>query len=169
MTQRITDPLASLELREAAQPSDIRSVGELVTSTGFFSAAEIAVALELVTERLERGDSSTYQFAFAEAAGVLVSYACYGEIPCTVGSYDLYWIAVAPDWQGKGLGSAMLAYVETLIAASGGRRIYIETSSRIQYAPTRAFYGRNGYREAAVLEDYYAPGDAKHVFQKFLG
>ena len=35
---------------------------------------------------------------------VVVGYACYGPIACTVASYDLYWIAVDPQFQRHGIG-----------------------------------------------------------------
>jgi hypothetical protein len=46
--------------------------------------------------------------------------------------------------------------------------VYVETSSRDQYEPTRRFYLKCGYRVDAVLEDFYAPGDGKVIFVKAL-
>jgi hypothetical protein len=46
--------------------------------------------------------------------------------------------------------------------------MYVDTSGRAQYAPTRAFYEHMGYERAAVLEDFYAPGDAKVIYSKIL-
>ena len=48
------------------------------------------------------------------------------------------------------------------------RRIYVETSTRPQYEPTRGFYRSRGYRLTAELPDYYAPGDGKATFVKVL-
>ncbi len=60
------------------------------------------------------------------------------------------------------------SHYENLIFRRGGRRIYIETSSRPQYEATRAFYRAQGYREEACLEDFYAPGDGKIIYTKSL-
>ena len=46
--------------------------------------------------------------------------------------------------------------------------MYIETSNRAKYAPTRGFYLHCDYREVAVFDDFYAPGDAKVVYRKEL-
>jgi ribosomal protein S18 acetylase RimI-like enzyme len=62
----------------------------------------------------------------------------------------------------------LLARSESLIRRGGGRRIYIDTSSRPQYEATRAFYRAQGYREEACLEDFYAPGDGKIIYTKAL-
>lgn len=153
--------------RETVEPSDARRVRELVAATGFFHADEVAVAEELVAERLRQGEASGYLFLLADdAAGNLAGYACYGPTPCTASSYDLYWIAVAPAQQKCGLGRELARRVEAAIHARGGTRIYAETSSRPQYASTRAFYLRLGYQLASLLDDFYAPGDGKATYVK---
>ena len=155
-------------LREQVGPADVDAVRALISATGFFSKEEEAIATELVQERLEKGAASGYEFVLADRDGELAGYSCYGLIPCSTVSWDLYWIAVAPTSQGTGLGRRILALTEQRIAEAGGLACYAETSGRPQYAPTRAFYDRTGYATGAVFEDFYGPGDAKYVFVKRL-
>ncbi|MGB8719232.1 MAG: GNAT family N-acetyltransferase, partial [Desulfobacterales bacterium] len=154
--------------RDTIVPEDGRRVRRLVEVTGFFHPDEVAVAEELVVEGLEKGDASGYHFVMADHYGRLAGYACFGPIPCTAASYDLYWIAVHPDFQGRGLGRRLLAESERRIKAAGGSRIYVDTSQRVQYASTRAFYERCGYRLETVLKDFYAVGDGKAIYCKSL-
>ena len=116
----------------------------------------------------EDGGQRIYGFVFAEQQGAVVGYCCYGPIPCTLSSFDLYWIVVHPAAQGQGLGRRLLQRAEQRIAALAGARVYIETSGRPQYAPTQGFYLRCGYREAARLEQFYGPEDDKLVYCKVL-
>jgi len=156
-------------VRDTVRPADARAVAELVASTGFFSPEEQSIAVELVDEALARGDASGYHFLFADAEdGSLSGYTCFGPIPATAAGFDLYWIAVSPRAQRQGLGSALLRESETAIRRLGGNRVYIDTSGRAQYAPTRAFYESAGYAVAADLEDFYDQGDAKIIFCKRL-
>lgn len=158
-----------LAFRSELRADDPRRVERLTTATGFFSAVEVGVAVELVEERLNRGPASGYAFLFAEdRAGQVVGYTCFGPIPMTQDSHDLYWIVVNPIWQGRGIGKTLLARTEDLVLEAGGRRVYIETSARGQYASTRHFYLAAGYRQAALLEDFYAPGDGKLIYVKAL-
>lgn len=143
-------------------------IEQLLVATGFFNQEELAVALELVDDRLAGGDASHYRFLVAEAGGRPVGYGCWGAIGGTVASADLYWLAVHPEWQGHGVGRALVIALETWVAESGRTRVYVETSSRAQYVPTRAFYVLRGYELIAELEDYYAPGDGKVIYLKVL-
>jgi D-alanine-D-alanine ligase len=156
----------SLFFRKEVRPEDRPEVGRLVRATGFFSEEEADIAEELVEERLARGDASGYRFVFAEAGDRLLGYACFGPIPGSVHSFDLYWIAVDPGQQGRGVGRTLMAAAERIMAGDGARRIYADTSSRPQYEPTRAFYLACGYRKEAFLTDFYAPGDGKVIFVK---
>lgn len=154
--------------RDDLRESDCEEVRRIITSTGFFSQQEVEVAVELVVERLEKGIRSGYYFLFAEEAETLVGYSCFGPIACTISSYDLYWIAVQGNLRGRGLGRDILACTENTIAANGGNRVYVETSYRPQYNPTRHFYERCGYKAVALLQDFFAPGDDKVIYQKDL-
>jgi len=154
--------------RREAVASDAGAVEALVRATGVFSEAEVAVARELVEERLKRGAASGYEFLFVDDEEGLLGYACWGLIPCTRESYDLYWIAVRPDRHGGGVGRKILAEAEEEIRRSGGSRIYVETSTRAAYDPTRAFYERCGYTRAATLDDFYAPCDGKAIYLKVI-
>jgi acetoin utilization deacetylase AcuC-like enzyme/ribosomal protein S18 acetylase RimI-like enzyme len=160
--------LRGVVFRNEVVPEDGERVRRLVDITGFFHPEEVIVAKELVEERLKNGDASGYHFIMAEHYGRLVGYACFGPIPCTDFSYDLYWIAVHPDFQGRGLGRRLLVEAEGRIKAAGGRRIYVDTSQRVQYASTRAFYESRGYRLETVLKDFYAVGDGKAIYCKSL-
>jgi len=154
--------------REEPRLSDMDRVREIVVSSGFFSEAEIEVAVELVQERLNKGVESGYYFLFAEQDQKVAGYSCFGPIPCTVESYDIYWIAVQQELRRSGLGVEILKNVEERIREMGGKRIYVETSSRQQYRPTRSFYSRCGYRREATLENFYSSGDHKVIYLRVL-
>jgi D-alanine-D-alanine ligase len=157
-----------LTLRDEVRPSDRQAVRSILESSGFFYPAEVEVAVELVEERLAKGEASGYLFLFADGPQGTVGYTCFGPIALTQSSYDLFWIGVRQESRHQGLGRRLLVASEEAIRRRGGRRIYVETSSRQQYEPTRQFYMRCGYRVEAVLEQFYGPGDGKIVFVKVL-
>ena len=134
-----------------------------------FSEAEVALAVSLADDALARGaEASGHHFLFACRGERVLGYSCFGPIDGTTGSFDLYWIVTGAAGQGRGLGRRLLGETEARILASGGRRIYVETSGRRDYEPTRAFYERAGYAVEARLADFYAPGDDKWIYAKTL-
>jgi ribosomal protein S18 acetylase RimI-like enzyme len=157
-----------LEWRSVVTADDVDRVRSLVAGTGFFNAAEVELAADLVTERLTKGVRSGYDFVLAERGSVLVAFACYGLIYGTRDSFELYWIAVAPEEQRCGLGREAYARTEAAMREAGASHVYADTSSSDRYAPTRGFYQRLGFVEQAWLADFYAPGDGKIVYVKAL-
>ncbi|MFO8085237.1 MAG: GNAT family N-acetyltransferase [Desulfobacterales bacterium] len=160
--------LHGFKFRHEVREDDHKKIYKLLEITAFFSSEELKVATDLIEERLAKGSQSGYHFVIAEQYGQLGGFTCYGPTPCTAATYDLYWIAVHPDFQRRGLGKKLLKETEDLIKASGGARIYVDTSQRAQYASTRIFYENYGYRLEAVLDDFYSPGEGKAIYCKKL-
>lgn len=161
-------PPARVTYRSRPRASDSAALKRLVASTGAFHPEELVIAVELIDERLEHGARSGYSFVFADCGAEVVGYSAWGKVPLTTASYDLYWIAVAPAWQGTGVGRTLLRLTERAVARRGGAALYIETSARADYARTRRFYRAAGYERVARLADFYAPGDHKIVYCKRL-
>ncbi len=158
----------NLHYRQQIMPSDLDAISRIVESSGFFSPDEIALARELAAEKLTQGFTCTYQFLFAEDYDFILGYTCYGIIPATIGSYDLYWIAIDEQLRSQGFGKELMKETERIISSIYGRRIYAETSSRNQYKPTHNFYERCGYKKEAFLKDFYNEGDSKIIYVKTL-
>ncbi len=68
----------------------------------------------------------------------------------------------------KGVGQALLSYVEQTAAASGARVIVIETSDLPSLARARNFYLKHGYEERGRIPDFYATGESKIIFSRSL-
>jgi ribosomal protein S18 acetylase RimI-like enzyme len=146
---------------------DRTAVAEIIKEVGNFNEAEIACALELVDVYLGDPNQKDYRIVVAESAGGEVcGYACWGPAPLTKGTYDLYWIATHPGTQGRGVGRALMHYVEKQVHEEHGRLLILETSAKESYNRTVGFYRRLGYEEASRIRDFYDVGDDKLVFLK---
>lgn len=149
--------------RDWLLPGDAAAVRRMVAATGVFRPDEPPVAGEIVEIARRDGPAAGYSFLFAREEGdgedEFGGYVCYGPIPCALRRFDVYWIAVDPARQGRGLGGKLLREAATRMAAAGGRRLFLSTSGLARYDPTRRFYERLGGREAARVTDYYDDGD----------
>jgi ribosomal protein S18 acetylase RimI-like enzyme len=150
------------------QPGDRPEMERMLAATGCFNEADRALALELIDDALEKGERSDYRFICAEGKKRLAGYACFGKIPLTEASYDLYWIVVDPAAKGQGLGRRLLEAASEECLAQGGRHLYAETSSTPAYAAARAFYEATGFELVSQLTGFYAPGNDKLIYSKRL-
>lgn len=146
--------------------SDRDDILTLVRATEFFHPHELDVAAEVLDDALSDGPTGHYQSYAAEVEGTVAGWICFGATPCTEGTYDIYWLAVSPAHQRRGIGRRLLAAAERKIAVRAGHLAVVETSGRPQYDPSRTFYVSVGYRETTAIEDFYAPGDPKIILTK---
>ncbi len=160
--------LKTIRWRSEVQPEDVENVRRIIHSSGFFRDDELDVAVELVTETLEKGKESGYEFIFAEIEGETIAYSCFGLTPCSLISYELYWMATHQDFRNKGIGRLLMTETENKIKSLGGKAIYIETASKPMYIPTQNFYYKTDYQLIAQFENFYEMGDDKMTFRKII-
>jgi ribosomal protein S18 acetylase RimI-like enzyme len=154
---------------KGASPRHRDRVSEIVEATGIFRPDEADIALEVFDGAVEHPGVDYNALGAFDEDGQMVGFACFGPTPCTVGTWDLYWIAVDPGGHRQGVGRKLMDACEQRIAVGGGRLIVVETSSRTDYGPTRAFYEALGYSAAARVPGFYADGDDLVVYTKRLG
>lgn len=158
-----------MRVRDHLIATDRSAILRIVTAVGNFRPEEVAVAMELVDFGLSVDDRG-YHFAVALGeADEVWGYASFGHASMTDAVYDLYWIAVDPARQGRGVGGALLRAVERSVAARGGRMLLIETESGDGYAAARRLYSAAGFTEQARIRDYYYPGADKVIFGRSIG
>ncbi len=162
---RTSDTHLPIEIRRC-RAEDRQTVLSFLAATGFFRPDEIDVAREVLDAALADGPEGDYQSFVARVKQETTGWVCFGPTPCTLGTYDIYWIGVAPAWQGRGIGRALTAFAEQAISDRGGRLLVVETSSRETYRPTRQFYEGLGYREAGRITEFYGPGDHRVILVK---
>jgi GNAT superfamily N-acetyltransferase len=146
---------------------DKEAVLGLIRATGFFTAAEVDVAEELIDIYLGQPGQKDYDIVVVEDdSGRPAGYMTWGPTPLTEGTYDLYWMAVAPSEQGRGRGKELVRWLEAEVGRRDGRLIIIETSSQPKYRGTRQFYAGLGYGEVARVPDFYRAGDDRVIYAK---
>jgi GNAT superfamily N-acetyltransferase len=149
---------------------DRERVLDIVQATEMFTPDEVFFAREQVDIYLDQPHQRDYFLVVVEdASGRVVGYMSYGQTPLTDAGYDLYWMAVAPEEQGRGYGREIMLWLEKRVKEAGGRMILIETSSQPKYERTRRFYLNMDYREVSRIPDFYKPGDDRITYVKYFG
>jgi ribosomal protein S18 acetylase RimI-like enzyme len=155
-----------------AAASDLERIKEIAVSADMFSAEEADFFDDMVHGALD-GTLEGHQWLVVETTGggPVIGAAQFAPEPFADRMWNLYFIAVDPEHQGTGIGSAVMAHVESALERRGAaeaRTLVVETSSTDQYARTREFYARLGYDEEARIRQFYGPDDHKVVFWKSL-
>lgn len=150
-------------------PGDRPVLEQILASSGYFYDFEIEVALSLADETLANGqEKSGYYWIRLIEEGEVIGFANFGPNPSSVHSWDLYWMAIQEEYRNKHYGAVLLREAEARIRSLGCKVLWIETSGRPLYEPTRHFYLRNDYELEATMRDFYGPEDDKLVYRKVL-
>lgn len=154
--------ISILEIR----PPDRDALIRLCKQQKNFNAQEIEVAIEVIDDALNPAKND-YQVLKAQTAqGQVVGFICYGAIPLTDNRFDLYWIAVNPQYGRLGIGNLLLTAMAQRLKAFAPAYIYVDTSSTQGYDAARAFYEKNDYELVATLTHFYRDNDHKLIYRK---
>lgn len=149
------------------QPEDTPALLSLAEATGLFDA-DSSEELRKILGDYFNGDIHHNHFWITDDDMGLVGVAYYAPERMTQGTWNLYLIAIHPDHQGKGRGTALLRYVEQALREHGERLLLVETSGLDSFERTRAFYRKCGYEEEARVRDFYTTNEDKIVYRKLL-
>ncbi len=143
---------------------DIPNLKSVLDETGLFPSE----MLEEMLRGFLSDDLSEDLWLSCLDEGKVIGF-CYA-VPETMtdGTWNMLAIAVLPSRQGGGIGGAIVRQLEDELRKRGQRLLIVDTSGRDEFAPTRGFYRKNGYREEARIRDFWTAGDDKIVFSKSL-
>ena len=120
----------------------------------------------MISDYLTNEDSNDYWVTYDDGQPVAIAYCAPERM--TSGTWNLYLIAVHPDFQQGGRGGSILRHVEQKLAATGARILLIETSGLARFEGTREFYRKCGYEQEATIREFYQAGEDKIIFRKLL-
>lgn len=149
--------------------TDRDKIKNILVDTRNFNDDEITIAMELIDLYINEPNQKDYEiFVDEDESGTINGYVCVGPRPLTKGTYDLYWIAVNPNVQSKGIGSGLIAYIENYLKQKSVRLILIETSGKLSYEKERKFYEKNLYDKLVEIKDFYNVGDSLVIYGKYI-
>jgi ribosomal protein S18 acetylase RimI-like enzyme len=153
-----------MELRTQLRKADLPALAQMLRDVQVFTEEEVRCGVELAEQTLAGEDG--YHWVLAEEGESLLGVICYGSVPLTVGTWDLYWILRSPRAPSRGVAKVLLEACEADLRNHRGRLLVLNTSGTPAYQPARDFYLRNGFELSARLIEYYRPGDDLCIFTK---
>lgn len=156
-----------MKIREVAA-ADQKHVRRVLTATALFTPDEVEAAMMQVDSAIRAEAGRDYYVYVAEEAGAILAMISIGPSPKQPGVYDLYWIAVDPEAQGRGIGGLLIRFAESWTLNQGGQTLLIETWASESFARTRHFYEKYGYDEVNRIKDFHRRQHDKIVYSKQL-
>ena len=149
-------------------PDDSAALIALAVAAGMFAANETEALGKVLADYFGDKLDDGHVWVTDEEEGEPCGVAYYAPDLMADRTWYLYMIAVRPDCQRRGRGTALIQHVENALRSRSERLLLVETSGLPKYARARAFYAKCGFQQEARIRDFYAAGDDKIVFRKAL-
>lgn len=147
----------------SVKADDLPFLIDVVDTSGLFPGEMLT---EMVGNSLDDDSAQEYWLTYETENPIAVAY--FAPEKMTSGTWNLYLIAVHADYQGSGIGSQLMDYVESFLKSRGERILIVETSDLEEFALTRKFYQGLSYEKEAHIREFYDEGEGKVVFWKKL-
>ena len=148
---------------------DRATVIAMLQAANVFRAEEIVMAEEVFDDALCAGERGHYQSFVLTWEGNAIGWICFGAIPGTLSSHDIYWLVIHPHFMRRGFGSTLISFATDQIRMRGGCQVFVETSNNPLYKTARKFYERHGFAIAGQIPNFYGPEDDKLIYALSLG
>jgi ribosomal protein S18 acetylase RimI-like enzyme len=143
---------------------DVNGLKEVVESSDLFPPEYLD---DMISDYFNNPETEDIWFTYLiDNNPVAIGYCAPEKF--TNGTYNLYAIGVKKELQGKGIGHKMMGFIETLLRDNENRVLIVETSGSGHYKLTRQFYHKLGYRQEAIIKDFWNEGEDKVIFWKKL-
>jgi ribosomal protein S18 acetylase RimI-like enzyme len=147
--------------------SDMHELLALLEATKLFESNDIEELAKMLDLHFNNATDSQDVWLTDDDNG-LVGVAYVAPERMAEGAWNLYLIAIHPDYQRQGRGASLLRYVEQMLIKRNQRLLLVETSGLDEFEYVRTFYRQNGYKEEARIREFYKAGEDKVIFRKML-
>jgi GNAT superfamily N-acetyltransferase len=144
--------------------NDLQKLKEIIDSNELFPSD----LLDEMSSDFFTNELSLDVWLTAELQDNPIAVAYFAPERMTVGTYNLYLIAIQKEFQGKGYGKEIMNFIEQYLKELNGRILIVETSGLPEFELTRKFYDECNYERAAVIKEFYQEGEDKVIFWKKL-
>ncbi len=158
-----------IEISSWITPDDVEKILSMIAASGLFSPSEMVSAESLAWDSAY-GDGNgpdTFLKAIVNDNGqeTIVGFICFGPIPNWPSNYELYALAVEPEFQRMGIGSALISAMNQIVYSDGGNRIYLETKTDRAFETARHFCEANDFIHENRYIKQFIPENGAMVYR----
>jgi ribosomal protein S18 acetylase RimI-like enzyme len=124
------------------------------------------IALEQLQDCLDHPGQSVHQLrTILTEEECVAGVASFAAVSGAEGAYRLYFIAIAPELQHRGLAGRLLTSIEREARRAGGRLMITEWPGD---ASAESFLEKMQYARVGCIEDYFATGRELLIHVKYF-
>jgi ribosomal protein S18 acetylase RimI-like enzyme len=94
--------------------------------------------------------------------------ALFGLVAGALGTGAIFWLAVRPDRQRRGIARALLALVKAELAAEHARLVVAELRDEPETAAMAKMLAASGFAREGTIPDFYRDGVALTIWRRSL-
>ena len=169
----LAEPVHEVHIVRGIRPEEVETVLNMAAASGLFTSDALMSAEDMAWDSAYGDGAAPHVFLLAktrDAAGAerTIGFVCYGPIADWPGNYELYGIAVTPEYQRLGIGSALVAEMARRIGTGKSRRVFLETGADRAYEGARSFYEANGFDREERFHKRFIPLEGGVVYRLAL-
>ncbi|OLQ84676.1 hypothetical protein BIY21_19970 [Vibrio ponticus] len=143
--------------------NDFSALAELLATTDAVSVR----SKEKISELLNQSSSSNTWFGY-KIANKLCAAAHVTSDEFASGTWIVNFVVVRPDQQNRGIGKALLKYIEFKLRTGNHRRLLVHSYGKKEYSKYRHLCLRLGYICEGIVNDYYENGNDKITYSRVI-
>lgn len=164
----IEGDVCEVRITSGISPQEVETLLDMAGSSGLFSSDEMMAAEDMAWGCAYQDEDNACRFLQAVIStpegNKPIGFLCFTEIPHWPHNYELFGIAITPEYQRLGIGSALMAEMERMVTTAGGKRIFLETGNGRIFEKPRLFYEANGYVMENRFYRHFIPKDESVVY-----
>ena len=165
----LTEPVHEVRIVRGIRPEEVEAVLNMAAASGLFTSDALMSAEDMAWDSAYGEGGAPHAFLLAKTsengAERTIGFLCYGPIADWPGNHELYGIAVVPEYQRLGIGSALVAEMVRRIGTGKSQRVFLETGADRAYEGARCFYEANGFDREERFHKRFIPLEGGVVYR----
>lgn len=150
-------------------PDDVETLLGMAAASGLFPSDVMMSIEDMAWGSAYGGGNGLHSFLKATVVESnqdrFVGFISYGSIPHWAKNYEMFCIAVEPEFQRLGIGSALVSEMYRRIAHDGGGHVFLEAGLDRIFEESRLFYEANGFHAEHRYVKQFIPNEGGIVYR----
>lgn len=151
------------------EPNEVETVLTMAAASGHFSSDAMLSAEDMAWDSAYPDGGEEHTFLLAKVGSPdeekVIGFLCFGPIARWAGEYEMYGIAVDPEYQRMGIGTGLVAEMSRRVADEMGNHVFLETDDDQSFEGVRCFYEANGFVYEHRFRKQFVPVEGGVVYR----